>query len=723
MEEKYTQIKLNVGSVEETSVESAPVNENKIQKPMLSKFDDPETIPIDIIENRQQAPLDSNTKLAPPDNKVFKEVAENVNKELPKERYATDWHDSAVDEDENFEVDEMFASTSHADRKFMEAFGINGTGTHKAVNEKEVTADGEELSNEETESYEYKERLQNSEITNMYNYAVGKIGKKLIFSVIFTVMLFLIENISLFFKEPSGIFNISEYTYLHIGVSGVLLILSAICAYEQIYHGFKSILSKDFLPESVGVVSLAVSVIHTVVSLVLVSFGHTTPRMFNFVTAALLLGTILFSFVNLVREEYGFRAIEGKDTKFILEKVQQSNAEAEYDTFTTTSNGDYNGQIARVTRTGFVKNYFHNTNTSVDISKFMGIYYVVVLSVSLIFAIILAVKNKNAYSLTLYWGVGVMLTLPIGVLCSYSVPFYLGNKRLFEDGAAIIGEDAISEFANADVVVVNDTTAFPPKNIKIQHFNVYNGFSIEKISYYASNGFSIVGGPLAEVFDSMANNSEPSKRIRFSCSGRSYLGVKIDNDRVIFADKFGMTSQGIEVGNEREGKEDSSAMYIAVNGVLAAKLYIKYVIDEEFVRIVRLLNKNGVGVGIRSFDPNLNSEVVKKMTSLKKRDLRVIKLSTINEVTRTTVSKDAKIASKGLSMSLIKAVPVCKKILSTRKVIKAIKIVSSIGGAILMGLWIFGKLNFAFSAHIVGYHLIFVLIMMLASLISMPKLK
>jgi len=135
------------------------------------------------------------------------------------------------------------------------------------------------------------------------------------------------------------------------------------------------------------------------------------------------------------------------------------------------------------------------------------------------------------------------------------------------------------------------------------------------------------------------------------------------------------------------------------------------------------LNKNGTGVGIRSFDPNLNNELIKKLSSFKKRDLRVIKLTTINEVSKPSISKDARVASKGLSRSLIKAIPVCKKIVSTRKVLRAIKIIASIGGAVLMGLWAFGKLGLVSSAHVVGYHLIFVIVMSLASLLCMPKLK
>ena len=719
MEEQFKQIKLSIGNVKEDKNPDAPVQ--VIEAKESSRLDDPETIPMDIVENRQVAQLDADVSLVSPDEAIFTMVAENVNEDKQLGARPSDWHNIEGDSDENFIIDEQYASTVHADRKFMETFGIGTTGSKSVMHESESDNEGEDTS--ENNEYEYTERLQNQEIKGMYDFAVRGMGIRLLFSSIFAVLLFFVENLPLFFDDLTGIFDAVSYPFLHIGVSLGLLIVCGICAYEQIYHGFKSVLSKDYIPESVAVISLIVGVVHSVTLLVLASFGYVGNGTFNFAVAAILIGTILYSFVNIVREEYGFRAISGKDNKFILEHVQQKNAEAEYDTFTTTSS-DYNGQIARVGKTEFVKNFFRNTNSSVNIGKFMAIYYVIALLVPAIFAIIFAIRAEDATNITGYWGIGVILMLPIGILCTYSVPFYIGNKRLFEDDAAIIGEEAVNEFADIDVVVVNDTTAFPPQNIKIQQFYMYNGYTLERVLYYASNGFSLVGGPLAEVFDAAANETiASSKKNRFICSGRSYLCVKIDNEKVIFADKYGMISQGIELGNERESGEGASAMYVAINGILVAKLYIKYQIDDEFLKVVRLLNKNGTGVGIRSFDPNINNELIKKATAFKKRDLRVIKLGNINEVSKVSAVKDAKIASKGLSRALIKAIAVCKKILSTRKVLKAIKIVATIGGAVLMGLWTFGKLNFVYSAHIVAYHLVFAIIMVLISNLYMPKLK
>ena len=728
MEEKFTQIKLNVGTVEETSVDSSQVpfdaTEEKVVK--VIKTDEIETIPIDFSGNRQAIPLGEDVKLVSPDESVFERVAQNVNNDSNDSRFSTEWHNTGVDSGEKFVLDEAFATNAHSDRKFMETFGIKATGVTKAVTEREANNDDTDDTRDtvETGSYEYTERLQNKEIKNMYDFAVNGMGKKLIFSFIFTAALFFVENLTLFIKDPKGILNLESYTYLHVGVSLGLLVLCAICAYEQIYHGLRSIFSKEYLPESIAVIALLIGVFHSIVSLVLVSFGYKTPYLFNFVAAAIIFGTILYSFVNVMREEYGFRVIAGKDSKFILETVHESNAEAEYDTFTTTSNGEYNGQISRIGKTGFIKNYFHNTNINPDIGVFIGFYYLAVLVLPIAFSIISITRRDPIDMISVYWGVGALLLLPVGTLCAYSVPFYIGNKRLFEDGVAIIGEEAINGFAKTNVVAVNDTTAFPPHNIKIKNFFVYNDFTIQKVLYYATNGFSLVGGPLAEVFETTANASVPfSKRVRFMCTSRSMLGFKIDNDKVVFADKFGMITQGIEVGNERENKDNLSIMYVAVNNVLAAKFYFEYEIDEEFLKIVRLLNKNSIGVGIRTFDPNINNELLKKATNFRKKELRIIKLTNATEIIRPTSKKDATVVSRGLSRSLMKAVPVCKKILLSRKVIKAIKIISSLGGAALMLLWVFGKLNFAYSAHIVGYHFVFVLIMILASFLTMPKLK
>ena len=103
MEEKFTQIKLNVGSAKDASVDSAPIEEDKVEKDSL--LNDPETIPMDIAENRQSAPMDEEISLVSPDEAIFTMVAENVNETQSGSR-AVDWHDTNADSEDDFVVDD-----------------------------------------------------------------------------------------------------------------------------------------------------------------------------------------------------------------------------------------------------------------------------------------------------------------------------------------------------------------------------------------------------------------------------------------------------------------------------------------------------------------------------------------------------------------------------------------------------------------------------------------
>lgn len=219
MEDKYTQIKLNVGSLEETSVESVPVEKKAEHVSTPSKFDDPETIPMDIVENRQSVSLaELDAELVSPDSEIFNQAISNANKKPNDSGFATNWHDTVSNSDDHFVASDKFASTSVTDRQFMETFGINGTtgGQRTVGDSKESSKTMDVVQGEEAESLEYNNRLQNAHIKGIYEYAFNSIGRKLVFSLLITVMLFLIENITLFFKNPVGIFDITKYTYLHV---------------------------------------------------------------------------------------------------------------------------------------------------------------------------------------------------------------------------------------------------------------------------------------------------------------------------------------------------------------------------------------------------------------------------------------------------------------------------------------------------------------------------
>ncbi len=724
MEDRFSQLEMDVGEVERVDTDAGEVEKEKrtYQK-------NPANIKIE--ESALYYPdEDTEFDLVSPNQEVFKKVSGDMKKSgegraIPYS--AWNRHDDSGEHTPSF--DETYANTAETEHNFMKTFGIIETKTTKGVSMDETnqtTAEIEEMQGDiHSDYYEYTDRQQRKEIIGMYKYAKKSIKIKLIIASVFAFLLMLTENIGFFAPSLYERMNIAAHPYIFFLVDMFLLVGSMACAYEQLYYGGKSILAKEHIPESICVYSCLVGVAYSLVTLIFVPFGF-HQKLYNFPVALICALALAYSYINVIREKYGFSVVSAKETKFVINKLSGDDAETEYETFTTTGE-DVTGNvnIVKVDKANFVKRYFARTNSSADVKNIMDVYSLATLIIPLVFFIIAIIRGSLFTDALAVWYEGFLVTLPVGFLFTYSVPFLMGNRKLFNEETSVIGEEAIKEFSDIRVISVNDTTAFPPYNVKLQNFKVYNDYDIEKILYYAASGFGVVGGPLADVFDVATRDAmQKSKRTKFVCSGRSFFCVKVDSDTLIFADRYGIASQGVEVPTEKESLADGvSVMYMACNGKLCAKMYINYMIDEEFAKTVRTLNKNGTAVMIRTFDPNLNNEIIKKQTVFKKSELCVIKLTDNSQISKVIDKADSGIVSKGRSRSLLKAIPVCKNITKIRKAALIVKVIASITGLAFLGLTVFSVLPSIPTLFVGLFYIPWMLIIFAISAIYLARIK
>lgn len=572
-----------------------------------------------------------------------------------------------------------------------------------------------------SDDFEYTNRKQRKDVIGMYKFAKKNIKTKLILVSILTVLLFLIECIDLFVKTPIAFLS---NPYVLTITNLVIILACASISYEQLYHGAKSIFSKEYIPESVVFVSVLCSIIHSLLMLVFISFENDSRqyKLYNFPVAVALVCVLVYSYLNVTREKYGFGVISSKDIKYYLEKSTKND---DYETESYSSSFDeYEYDVSKIKKTSFVNNYFANTNSAPKLSTYLSIYITCALLVSATLAVISLFNDYGFFNAVSVWYIGVLFTLPVGLLFSYSVPFLKGNKYLYEDETAIIGEKAINEFATTDTVFVNDTTAFPPYNVKLTHFQTYGSIKTETILFYAAKGFSVVGGPLADVFGCATKEAHQKESVAsFGCAGKDYFCVKIDQETIVFADRDGMSSRGIDVGGISENEASSSVLYMACNGTLCAKFFLTYKFDNEFLEIVMNLNKNKVGVGIRTFDPNVNQQLVNDLTKGLKINLKVIRTVSEDSIPVVSAENEARIVSRSHSKYLLKAIPVCKKISKIRKATRVLKILASLAGAALVGLSLFGAFSYINSIFITCYHLAIMAVMFFITSIVMPTTK
>ncbi|MBR2024723.1 MAG: hypothetical protein IKA02_02820, partial [Clostridia bacterium] len=426
---------------EETSIEES-AQQGKKSKKRTKRQKEPQTISI---EESYYIDEDGD-KIAPPNREIFEKMTGGSYNHSNTDDVKHHSQNEELSDNGDVDVKRIFKIKSY-DNQQKKTSNAGDNAMEQSSSEIE-TRQGDIYSDD----YEYTERGQRKNIIGMYKFAKKNIKTKIVLVSILTTILFLIEYFDFFVKTPIEFLS-NPYV---LTISNIVVLLAcAALSYEQLYHGAKSIFSKDYIPESVAFVSVLCSIVHSLLMLLFISFESDPNqyKLYNFPTAVVLICVLVYSYLNVSREKYGFGVISSKDIKYYLEKATRGD-DSETETF-SSSFDEFEGEIAKIKKTVFVSKYFANTNTPPKLSSYLSIYLTCSLLVSTILAVVSLFNNYGFFRAVSVWYICVLFTLPIGVLFSYSVPFLSGNKYLYDDETAIIGENAISEFATTDTVFVN----------------------------------------------------------------------------------------------------------------------------------------------------------------------------------------------------------------------------------------------------------------------------
>ena len=206
---------------------------------------------------------------------------------------------------------------------------------------------------------------------------------------------------------------------------------------------------------------------------------------------------------------------------------------------------------------------------------------------------------------------------------------------------------------------------------------------IDNVIYYTASIYSRLGGPLSDVLNVATadlGKSENTEIISIENNGveASVDGVHIFLGKIDYLRKNGYVPV-VDPDDDAVAGTDTAILYLVCDDVVYAKLYIRYAIDQEFEKMVRVLYSSGICVGIKTIDPNIDDEMLSSRIKLEKYPVRVLKYSSVEE--RQTESKkvDSGIVSKRSAKALLRTFTLCDKV---KHLTKTNLVISSIGMAI-----------------------------------------
>ncbi|MBE6563703.1 MAG: hypothetical protein E7655_00260 [Ruminococcaceae bacterium] len=630
----------------------------------------------------------------------------------------TEEHESVESEDgeakkESFDETDVWISSIFDDEEETEKkFGADKVNEINRVVEQYETDESSFTAPIAKIEEEFTSPAQAKNVFAQYRKEHKSLLGKLAACIVFLIVTFFYENIGLFGGASlPGALNADVYPVVHIMIDLQLLVLCAALIWKPLWNGVRAMLRFRFIPESLTALILAVTAVYHI-ALCFVGYAQDL-RLFNFSVIFCIFLTLLFEFLNLKREIFGFNIVSSKKPKYAVVDLDSEKSVLENEVFAEYLPKD--PSIFRINRVKFVESFAARMNRG---SKFLAILKVILplaLLTGVVFGIVAGALAKDAYSGLSAGYIAFLLCLPFSVLFTFSYPFYKASEEAFEVDSAIVGEEALEEYSNASVISFEDKDVFPSYGVKVKSVKVYGENRIDQVLYCAASLFRKVGGPLADVFDMATLELGHSDDVELIEAADDGLEMTVDGNHVFVGRASYMRANRYSPiydpdDDSLENSGEVSIMYMVSNDEIIAKMYIQYMVDPDFEFTLKQLYKAGMCVGIKTFDPNINDRLLNMRIPASKYPVKLLRCRDLSDVNVTMPKADSGIVSKNSPRCLLQALAMCGKVLHVEKtsiVIKGISVFLAI--LIMVFLLVFGQVASVSGLYIALYQLFWII--------------
>ena len=537
---------------------------------------------------------------------------------------------------------------------------------------------------------EYTDLSENGEIADKYRRRNRIAFWKMIVCFAVALGLLIFENLPLIGYQPSGALDPLYYPVVYLMFDLQLVMIGAALTVKQLGRGLAGLVKFKPCVETVPAVMAVVSIVVTVITAYNAVPG-VEPKVFNFPTVLCFLLAAISEYMTVRREIFSFNIVSSKKPKYVMRRlstrdsVLESEAAADIDSAVADE-----GDIIKIQKTDFVDGYFWRTrNRGTQGRSYVGPALVISFALAILAGIYAGVSGKES-PLSVAFAV-LSAAMPSSMIILGCYPFYRANRQAYENDSTIIGEGSVEEYSGVGVISFDDVNVFPSNTVKVRNVRLFNNCRIDKVLYYAASVFSATGGPLADVFEVATMETGHSENVEVLETGSGYIEATVNGRNIMFGSAAALSRLGIilpeEVVSENtELPVDCTVMYMIYQRKLVAKMIVNYVIDPDFEYILKQLTGSGMCVCVKTFDPNIDEDMIYRQIRSGKYSLRVIKYKNTEEITKYSRRAEGGVVSRGTTKSLLHTVSSCDRILSAQKTGFVMGIIAAILSAAIMGV-------------------------------------
>lgn len=594
----------------------------------------------------------------------------------------------ATDYTAEIEKQNAAGSTDKPNIDMMIALGLKPEAVRKLYGDEAVEEYKKEIGkvpvyapSEHKNPYEYTDESQAKEMMEEYRSANNGARIRLIIAAVLSFVLLLYENLSIFGVEFIGFLSMTDYPVIHIMIGLQLFLLTAALAFRSVTDGIKDIIKLSPTSDSVCAVITVFTVIFDIAACFV---SGMEIWLYNFPAALCIVFTILFEYLNIRRETSAFNIVASRKTKYIARNIPADEASGEADAFGEFVDDDYM-RVIRVGRTSFVDNFVSRSDEKRPSQVNKVLLPLAVIVIIGLFAVSMILHNSASLAFSVA-NIALMMCLPATVFCAEYYPLYDAARKSFNTGSAIIGESAIEEYADPAVVTFEDRDVYPSYSVKVKNIKVYGNGRIDRILYDTASLFSLTGGPLCDVFELATADIGHSDSAKLTGAEEDGIAADIEGSEVLIGKDSYMQKNGIFPLHDLEDESylrsgDIGILYVAEDGVLTAKYYIQYMMDVDFISILKQLHRKKVFTVIRTFDPNITEELLSHSVDLNRYAVKIVRCGKDDRLSVSSERADSGVVSTESPKALMQTVIMCGNlynVLRTNSILKAVSVVVSL---------------------------------------------
>lgn len=373
--------------------------------------------------------------------------------------------------------------------------------------------------------------------------------------------------------------------------------------------------------------------------------------------------------------------------KYAAEPIQDENA-AELVAFSEHL-GEELPEVFSVNKTAFADGFLRRIRQASP----AGASFTVILPIALLVSVgisvwcFLGAGSRSAIHGINAFVCSMMMALPAGGIFAHTLPYFFAQRRAVSTGTALLGESAVEEATRAEIVSFDDTEVFLPKHVKVTSVRTYGAARIDKILIYCAQIFRIVGGPLSYVFENSISSLSVPGVVEILENEGDGICARIDGKEIYLGSSAYMESYEFPVEiDESDATFENTVgriMYLAADGELCAKFYIKYAVSARFCAQLGALNRAGIYAAVKTCDPNVDRLLLQKILGNPEYPIGVIKTGSSAKNAPAAERADAPVVGTAKISGVLNGFLLCEAVRSRAALGALVKTVS-----MLLGLFI-----------------------------------